>query len=94
MSQALITPNNAQLNKRIDDCCKTIAEHDAEFVCKVALYARSVLNIRTVANYLIARIADTPDCRPYLKKYFAKATNIPSDLLEIADLYAKIVSYF
>lgn len=59
----------------------------------MALYARIVLNIRTVANYLLARIADTPECRPYLKKYFAKATNIPSDLLEIADLYAKIVSY-
>ena len=64
-----------------------VSRHDAEFVLKVALYTRNDLNIRTTANFLLALAANIQSCRPYLKKYFSASVRLPSDWIEVAELY-------
>ncbi|XP_071492969.1 telomerase protein component 1-like [Diadema antillarum] len=66
---------------------EAIIGQDAEFVLKVALYTRKELNIRTTANFLLALAAMTPDCRPFLRKYFSSSINLPSDWIDVAELY-------
>ncbi len=61
--------------------------YDAEFVLKVALYTRCELNIRTTANFLLAFASFTSACRPYLKKYFSASIRLPSDWIDVAELY-------
>lgn len=64
-----------------------VSRHDAEFLLKVALYTRNDLNIRTTANFLLALAANIQSCRPYLKKYFSASVRLPSDWIEVAELY-------
>ncbi len=64
-----------------------LSHYDPEFVLKVALYTRSDLNIRTTANFLLALAANAHACRPYLKKYFCAAVRLPSDWIEVAEIY-------
>ncbi|XP_047145181.1 telomerase protein component 1 isoform X1 [Hydra vulgaris] len=66
---------------------KEISLSDPEFIVKLALYTRMHLNIRSVANFLLAYAAFLPDVRPYLKKYFCKSVSLPSDWLNVAELY-------
>lgn len=61
--------------------------HDPEFVLKLAIYTRLNLNIRTTANFLLALAAKLPSCRPYLKKYFCATIRLPSDWIEVAEIY-------
>ena len=60
---------------------------DPEFVLKLALYTRRNLNIRTTANFLLALGAYFHNCRPFLKKYFSATVRLPSDWIEIAEIY-------
>ncbi|KAL4232139.1 hypothetical protein ACF0H5_009714 [Mactra antiquata] len=62
--------------------------YDPEFVLKVALYTRKQLNIRTTANFLLALASHIPACRPYLKKYFKSSIALPSDWIEVAEIYS------
>ncbi|CAF4607539.1 unnamed protein product [Rotaria sp. Silwood1] len=64
-----------------------VIEQDPEFILKAALYTRNHLNIRITANFLIAYAAYTEPCRIFLKKYFQITVNLPSDWIEIAELY-------
>lgn len=64
-----------------------ISCHDPEFVLKLAIYTRLNLNIRTTANFLLALAAKVPSCRPYLKKYFRATIRLPSDWIEVAEIY-------
>ena len=64
-----------------------VAKFDPEFVVKVALYTRCDLNIRTTANFLLALAANQQGCRPFLKKYYAAAIRLPSDWIEVAEIY-------
>lgn len=66
---------------------KEIAMRDPEFILKLALYVRDDLNIRSTANFLTALAADTPQCTPYMRKYFKAIVRLPSDWLDIAALY-------
>ncbi|KAJ8317249.1 hypothetical protein KUTeg_005153 [Tegillarca granosa] len=61
--------------------------YDPEFVLKVALYTRKQLNIRTTANFLLALASNIQPCRPYLKKYYRASINLPSDWIEVAEIY-------
>ncbi len=45
------------------------------------------MNIRITANFLLAYAAFTDSCRIFLKKYFKVTVNLPSDWIEIAELY-------
>lgn len=64
-----------------------LSHHDPEFILKLALYTRVNLNIRTTANFLLALAAKLPPCRPYLRKYFSAAVKLPSDWIEVAEIY-------
>ena len=64
-----------------------ISCHDPEFVLKLAIYTRLNLNIRTTANFLVALAAKLLSCRPYLKKYFCATIKLPSDWIEVAEIY-------
>ena len=66
---------------------ETIAKFDPEFVLKVALYTRRDLNIRTTANFLLALASNIPSCRPYLKKYYSSSIRLPSDWIEVAEIF-------
>ena len=64
-----------------------LSHHDPEFILKLALYTRCDLNIRTTANFLLALAANIPSCRPFLKKYFTSSIRLPSDWIEVAEIY-------
>ena len=64
-----------------------LTSSDPEFLLKVALYTRNNLNIRTTANFLLALAANLQRCRPFLRKYFCASVRLPSDWIEVAELY-------
>jgi telomerase protein component 1 len=64
-----------------------LAHHDPEFILKLGIYTRLNLNIRTTANFLLALSAKLPACRPYLRKYYAATIKLPSDWIEVAEIY-------
>ncbi|XP_022253025.1 telomerase protein component 1-like [Limulus polyphemus] len=67
-----------------------VASFDPEFILKVALYTRQELNIRTTANFLLTYAAYIESCRPFLKKYFSSSVRLPSDWIEVAELYLSL----
>jgi telomerase protein component 1 len=67
-----------------------VCEQDPEFLLKTALYVRDDLNIRSTANFLLALAASKPEARNYLRKYFAKAVRLPTDLTEVVELYQSL----
>jgi telomerase protein component 1 len=67
--------------------CHQVIQYDAEFVLKVALYTRCELNIRTTANFLLAVSSNSPQCRPFLRKYYSASIRLPSDWIDVAELY-------
>ena len=64
-----------------------VSVYDAEFLLKLALYTRCDLNIRTTANFLLALASKIQSCRPYLRKYYSSAVALPSDWIEVAEIY-------
>lgn len=52
----------------LTDLAEAVLVHDGEFICKVALYTRQHLNIRTTANFLLALAANHEQSRCYLAK--------------------------
>ena len=69
---------------------ETLLPYDPEFVLKAALYTRQDLNIRITTNYLLALAGNYIETRPYLSKYFAFATRLPTDWLAVMGLYASL----
>jgi telomerase protein component 1 len=65
----------------------SLSRYDEEFLLKVALYTRCDLNIRSTANFLLALSANNLTHRPYLKKYFNASIRLPSDWIEVAEIY-------
>lgn len=59
------------------------------FFClsQTALYTRRELNIRTPANFLLALASNVHPCRTFLKKYFKATICLPSDWIDVAELY-------
>ena len=54
---------------------------------QVALYSRQELMLRTTSNFLLSLAAFLEPCRPFLKKYFCAAVRLPTDWIEVAELY-------
>jgi len=52
----------------LTDLAEAVLVHDGEFICKVALYTRQHLNIRTTANFLLALAANHQQSRVHLAK--------------------------
>ena len=72
--------NLTKLGEQLSTC-------DPEFVLKVALYTRNELNIRTTANFLLALASNLQTCRPFLRKYYCASIRLPSDWIEVAEVY-------
>ena len=64
-----------------------VAFYDPEFVLKSVLYSRQELNLRTPSNFLLAFASMLHSCRPYLKRYYSASIRLPSDWIEVAELY-------
>ena len=77
-------------SRHLRSLAKTLSHYDGEFLLKVALYTRCDLNIRSTANYLLAIAASDPAYRPHLKKYFSASVRLPSDWIEIAEMYQSL----
>ncbi len=56
------------------------------FSFQLALYCRNDLNLRTVANVLLALAALHPHCRPHLARYLSAVVRLPTDWVAVADL--------
>ncbi|XP_019665763.2 telomerase protein component 1 isoform X1 [Ailuropoda melanoleuca] len=72
------------------EVCSELAPLEPEFILKASLYARQQLNIRTVANKVLAIAAFLPVCRPHLRRYFCAIVQLPSDWLQVAEFYEKL----
>ncbi|XP_033707287.1 telomerase protein component 1 isoform X1 [Tursiops truncatus] len=67
--------------------CSELAPLEPEFILKASLYARRQLNVRDVANKVLAIAAFLPVCRPYLRRYFCAIVQLPSDWIQVARFY-------
>ncbi|OWK09250.1 TEP1 [Cervus elaphus hippelaphus] len=67
--------------------CSEVAQFEPEFILKASLYARQQLNVRDVANKVLAIAAFLPLCRPYLRQYFCAIVQLPSDWIQVARFY-------
>ncbi|XP_041594364.1 telomerase protein component 1 isoform X2 [Vulpes lagopus] len=72
------------------EACRDLAPLEPEFILKASLYARQQLNLRTVANKVVAIAALLPVCRPYLRRYFCAIVQLPSDWLQVVALYEEL----
>uniref|UniRef100_A0ABM5EIR4 Telomerase protein component 1 isoform X1 n=1 Tax=Pogona vitticeps TaxID=103695 RepID=A0ABM5EIR4_9SAUR len=79
-----------ELQRELTRVCTNLAEHEPEFVLKVALYTRQELNIRSMANFLLALSSRLLPCRPHLRRYFCHAVQLPSDWMEVARIYQSL----
>ncbi|KAF0289748.1 Telomerase protein component 1 [Amphibalanus amphitrite] len=75
------------LRQRLLQQAGRLAELEPEFLLKVALYARQELMLRTTANFLLSLAAFVEPCRPYLRKYFFATIRLPTDWIEVAEIY-------
>ncbi|XP_042557018.1 telomerase protein component 1 [Dipodomys spectabilis] len=73
------------------EVCRELAILEPEFILKAALYTRQQLNIRTVANKVLAIAAFLPACRPHLRRYFCAIVYLPSDWIQVAEFYQGLV---
>ena len=74
-------------HRRLKRLGEKLACCDPEFLLKIVLYTRCDLNVRTTANFLLALAANLERCRPYVKKYFGACVRLPSDWIEVAEIY-------
>jgi len=73
--------------RKITMLVKQVSFYDPEFALKLALYVRVDLNIRSIANYLVAVACNIVECQPYVKKYLKATIRLPSDWLDVAATY-------
>merc|ERR1712008_667467 len=71
---------------RILELCEKVAAFDPEFILKLVLYCRHELNVRSTSHPLLAFASLHKPCRPFLRRYFAKAIVLPTDWTAVADL--------
>ncbi|XP_020013985.2 telomerase protein component 1 isoform X1 [Castor canadensis] len=70
--------------------CSELAPLEPEFILKACLFARHQLNIRNVANRVLAIAASLPACRPHLRRYFCAIVHLPSDWIQVAEFYQSL----
>lgn len=69
------------------EICSELAPLEPEFILKACLYTRQQLNIRDVANKMLAIAAFLPVCRPHVRRYFCAVVQLPSDWIQVAEFY-------
>ncbi|KAG8509749.1 Telomerase protein component 1, partial [Galemys pyrenaicus] len=72
------------------EVCSELAPLEPEFILKASLYARQQLNVRDVANEVLAIAAFLPACRPHLRRYFCAIVQLPSDWIQVAEFYQNL----
>nr|KAF6487827.1 telomerase associated protein 1 [Rousettus aegyptiacus] len=72
------------------EVCSKLAPLEPEFILKASLYARQQLNVRDVANEVLAIAAFLPVCRPHLRRYFCAIVQLPSDWIQVAEIYQSL----
>ena len=75
--------NSAEMQETI----KEVIKQDAEFVSKLAVYARRVFNMRSVAHVLTAYLAHEPNGKPYVRKTVKGISARGDDATEIMSFY-------
>ncbi|XP_072818855.1 telomerase protein component 1 isoform X2 [Vicugna pacos] len=74
------------------EVCSELAPLEPEFILKASLYARQQLNVRDMANKVLAIAAFLPVCRPHLRRYFCAIVQLPSDWIQVAEFYQSLAS--
>ncbi|KAH0505878.1 Telomerase protein component 1 [Microtus ochrogaster] len=72
------------------EVCRELAPLEPEFILKASLYARQQLNIREVANIVLAIAAFLPVCRPHVRRYYSAIVHLPSDWIQVAEFYQSL----
>ncbi|XP_051032731.1 telomerase protein component 1 [Phodopus roborovskii] len=72
------------------EVCRELAPLEPEFILKASLYARQQLNIREVANTVLAVAAFLPACRPHVRRYYSAIVRLPSDWIQVAEFYQSL----
>ncbi|KAL1781119.1 telomerase protein component 1 [Sigmodon hispidus] len=72
------------------EVCSDLASLEPEFILKASLYARQQLNIREVANLVLAVAVFLPACRPHVRRYFSAIVHLPSDWIQVAEFYQSL----
>ncbi|XP_057642086.1 telomerase protein component 1 [Chionomys nivalis] len=72
------------------EVCRELAPLEPEFILKASLYARQQLNIREVANMVLAIAAFLPACRPHVRRYYSAIVHLPSDWIQVAEFYQSL----
>ncbi|XP_053452152.1 telomerase protein component 1 isoform X5 [Nycticebus coucang] len=72
------------------EVCSELAPLEPEFILKASLYSRQQLNVRDVANKVLAIAAFLPVCRPHLRRYFCAIVQLPSDWIQVAEFYQSL----
>jgi len=80
-------PEPSKTQADLSQLLTEIAAHDPEFVWKVILYVRDELNIRSTANWMMAVAANLKPCHAFFERYFSSCVRLPSDLLDVVNLY-------
>lgn len=81
---------NDEVRNKLIDLSEKVIKTDPEFLLKMALFTRRVLNIRVTANFLLAFAAYKKECRKYIKKYYNETVVLPSDWIDVAELYTSL----
>ncbi|ELR16276.1 TROVE domain containing protein [Acanthamoeba castellanii str. Neff] len=80
-------PEPSKTQADLSQLLTEIAARDPEFVWKVILYVRDELNIRSTANWMMAVAANLKPCHAFFERYFSSCVRLPSDLLDVVNLY-------
>lgn len=74
----------------IHEVCSALAPLEPEFILKASLYARQQLNLRDIANIVLAVAALLPACRPHVRRYYSAIVHLPSDWIQVAEFYQSL----
>ncbi|XP_066199241.1 telomerase protein component 1 [Saccopteryx leptura] len=80
----------AHFTNTLLEVCSELAPLEPEFIFKASLYARQQLNVRNMANKVLAIGAFLPVCRPHLRRYFCAIIQLPSDWIQVAEFYQSL----
>ena len=74
-------------SKEMEATIQRVIKQDADFVSKLAVFARREFNMRTVAHVLTAYLAHEPEGKPYVRKTIRGITLRGDDATELMAFY-------
>lgn len=73
--------------KEIVESIKYMAEVDPEFLSKLAIYAREIFYLRSIAHVIVAELAYSIEGKPYIRETIYRVVQRPDDMTEILAYY-------